>query len=38
MSALLDNSASTTKRAALFALAVAGVAVVLYLFAVLMFL
>ena len=34
MSALLDNSASTTKRAALFALAVAGVAVVLYLFAV----
>ena len=34
MSALLDNSASTTKRASLFALAVAGVAAVLYLFAV----
>jgi len=34
MSALLDNTAPTTKRAMLFSLAVAGVAVVLYLFAV----
>ena len=34
MSATLDNSGGSTKRAAFFALAVAGVAVVLYLFAV----
>ena len=34
MSVTLDNSSGSTKRAALFALAVAGVAVVLYLFAV----
>ena len=34
MSAFLDNSSSSTKRAMFFALAVAGVAVVLYLFAV----
>lgn len=34
MSALVDNSASSTKRAMFFSLAVAGVAVVLYLFAV----
>ena len=34
MSAFLDNSSSSTKRAMFFSLAVAGVAVVLYLFAV----
>ncbi len=34
MSALVDNSATSTKRATFFSLAVAGVAVVLYLFAV----
>ena len=34
MSALMDNSATSTKRAMFFALAVAGVAVILYLFAV----
>ena len=34
MSSLLDNSGSSTKRAMFFSLAVAGVAVILYLFAV----